>query len=30
MASSNKVLIVASCSRIFELWPLKKCWFDFF
>jgi len=30
MASSDKVLIVASCSRMFDLWPLKKCWFDFF
>jgi len=24
------VLIVASCSRMFDIWPLKKCWFDFF
>jgi len=30
MASSDKVLIVVSCSRTFDLWPLKKCWFDFF
>jgi len=30
MASSDKVLIVASSSRMFDLWPLKKCWFDFF
>ena len=28
--SSDKVLIVVLCSKIFYLWPLKKCWFDFF